>query len=268
MSERKKIGVVLSGGGALGFAHIGALEVLIENNITIDILTGTSMGALVGGLFAAKDINYLKEKIKTFKGTTIIDPSWFLFFEKGVFKGKKIIKYLENNIGDTRIEDCSIKFGCVATDLKCAEEYRFRQGRLVDAIRASIAVPGVFKPMELEGKSLYDGGLVNDFPVDFAKDMGADIIIGVFVDGYRPDEYKQKRTYEILLSSFSIMIDRSCDKSKKQCDYFVNVVQPHMRHIDFFSKKKIAKSIEIGRKEMKKQIPTILEELKEQGVID
>lgn len=268
MNERKKIGLVLSGGGALGFAHIGAIEVLIENNIPIDIVTGTSMGALVGGMFAGKGIDYLKEKIKTFKGTTIIDPSWFLFLEKGVFKGKKIVKYLEKNLGDMQVEDCPIKFGCIATDLETEEEYCFRQGRLVDAIRASIAVPGVFKPMELNGKSLYDGGLVNDFPVDLAKDMGADVIIGVFVDGYRHDEYKQKRTYEILLSAFSIMIDRACEKSKKQCDYLIDVIQPDIRHIDFFSKKKIAKSIEFGRKEMEKQMPTILAGLKEQGVID
>ena len=157
--KNKKVAVVLSGGGALGIAHLGVLEVLEQHNIPIDIITGTSMGALIGGLYSAGvSIEALRKKLLSFKRNHIVDIDMFALVKNGLLKGKKVVRYIENIVGNKKIEDCQKAFGCVATDLEKGEIVEITTGKLSNAIRSSIAVPGIFAPAQRLNKDLYDGG--------------------------------------------------------------------------------------------------------------
>lgn len=211
-SARPKVGVVLSGGGAKGVAHIGALRVIEEAGIPIDIIVGTSMGSIIGGLYAigytteqldsivmAQDWNNMlsdKSPRKLLDLQTRESNSRYVlsvpFFDKpqdlisgGVIKGRNIGQMLwqltEGYHDSIDFRKMPIPFACVAQDLVTGEEVVFHSGVLPIAIRSSMSIPGVFAPISTNGMVLIDGGLVNNYPVDIAREMGADIIIGVDV---------------------------------------------------------------------------------------
>lgn len=207
---RPKVGLVLSGGGAKGVAHIGVLKVLEEAEIPIDFISGTSMGAIIGGLYS---IGYTAEKLDSMVRTQdwmflltdqIARPysSFNTKYEKkhflvnvslgadkkisapsGIIKGQGILnKFTGLTTGYHQIESFDslpIPFACVAGDLKSGKEIVIRKGNLPLAMRTSMAVPGVFEPVYRNDMVLVDGGIFNNFPVDVAKEMGADITIGV-----------------------------------------------------------------------------------------
>ena len=235
--NRKRVAVVLSGGGAKGVAHIGALKVLERAGIPVDIITGTSMGSLVGGLYAigydastldslvrAQDWTYVisdkenmsrqsladRRKQNTYMLSTGLTFGKALESAGGFIKGKNIDMLLQKLcIGYTDSIDFNrlpIPFACVATDLVTYTEYDFHAGRLPQAMRASMAIPAVFAPVRLGDKVLIDGGLRNNYPADVAREMGADIIIGVTVT--EPD-----KTAEQLSSTMSMvlqLVDANC----------------------------------------------------------
>lgn len=210
MAQRKKVGVVLGGGGAKGVAHIGVLRVLEEAGIPVDYVAGTSMGAIVGGLYA---IGYAPAEIDTM----VLEQDWTMllsdrikrnsltFPEKenaeryilslpfgrekkdrviqGMIKGQNLMNLFSNlTIGyhdSVDFKNFNIPFACVAVDAVDGKDYVFRKGSLPLAMRASMAIPAVFAPVRLDSMVLIDGGLNDNFPVDVAREMGADIIIGV-----------------------------------------------------------------------------------------
>ena len=212
--QRKKVGVVLSGGGAKGFAHIGVLKVLEEAGIPIDYIAGTSMGAVIGGLYAVgysadmidsliqiQDWNRLMRDIVSREHIPVVqrinhnrhvvslpynlpfgDKSGGVTLPPGVFTGQNIYNLFLNTTigfqGDINFDDLPIPFGCVAADVRTGEEVVMRNGDLAEAIRASMAIPGMFTPVEKDDLLLIDGGLVNNYPVDLVRSMGADIVIG------------------------------------------------------------------------------------------
>lgn len=179
MNNRPKIGLALSGGGARGLAHVGVIKVLEKENIPIDFIAGTSIGALVGGFYAAlKNIKKIEEiiyQVNRKKFFSLIDP----VLKGGFIYGKKIEKFLDDTIGQIIFEKLKIPFAAIAADLVTGKEIRLNSGKVAEAIRASISVPVVFKPYALDGKILVDGGLINPLPVDVVKEMGADKIIAV-----------------------------------------------------------------------------------------
>ena len=213
-SQRKKVGVVLSGGGAKGFAHIGVLKVLEEAGIPIDYIAGTSMGAVVGGLYAVgysadmidsliqiQDWNRLMRDIVSREHVPAVQrgnhnryvvslPYNLPFGEKsggvslppGVFTGQNIYNLFLNTTigyqGNINFDDLPIPFGCISADVRTGAEVVMRNGDLAEAIRASMAIPGMFTPVEKDDLLLIDGGLVNNYPVDLVRSMGADIVIG------------------------------------------------------------------------------------------
>lgn len=213
-SERKKVGVVLSGGGAKGFAHIGVLKVLEEAGIPIDYIAGTSMGAVVGGLYAVgysadmidsliqiQDWNSLMRDVVSREHVPAVQrgnhnryvvslPYNLPFGEKsggvslppGVFTGQNIYNLFLNTTigyqGNINFDDLPIPFGCISADVRTGKEVVMRNGDLAEAIRASMAIPGMFTPVEKDDLLLIDGGLVNNYPVDLVRSMGADIVIG------------------------------------------------------------------------------------------
>lgn len=265
MINGKKIGLVLSGGGAMGFAHIGVLQVLSQNHVPIDIVTGTSMGALIGGLYAS-GMNYeeMKKRVGEFKSTTLMDFDPFLLFKSGIMGGKKLTKYLRTLYGDIKIEDCPTTFGCVATDLLTGDMVELTSGDLCDAVRASIAIPGVFTGVKKDGMELYDGGMTDNLPINLARKLGADVVIAIYVSPYKK-EADLRRSLSVLVSGFNRATDSVVRALNEHADVFIQVDQPDV-YVMSFSKPKINKSLKYGIKAAEDAMPELLKTLKKKGV--
>jgi NTE family protein len=175
------VSLVLGGGGARGLAHIGVIQWLTENGYIIRSIAGSSMGALVGGIYATSKLHIYAEwvlAIERMDMVRLLDPA---FSRAGLFKGERIIGVLRKLIGDCAIEDLPISFTAVATDLVSGEEVWLREGKLFDAIRASIATPLVFTPFQYGARTLLDGALVNPLPIAATLDDTTDLTIAVNV---------------------------------------------------------------------------------------
>jgi len=183
----KKIGLVLGSGGARGWSHLGVIEALRELEIPIECVAGTSMGALVGSALASDRIDALREVSLEMDWRHFIYYFMEMGFPKaGLIDGDRIVKFLKENIGSAHIEDLPLPFAAVATDINSGEEIVFKKGSLSDAVRASIAIPGIFTPLVTGDHVLVDGGLVNPLPVSVARAMGANTVIAV--DVLRPPQ--------------------------------------------------------------------------------
>jgi NTE family protein len=185
------LGLVLGGGAAKGYAHIGAIKVLDEEGIKPDIIVGASMGALIGGLYAAGYSGLEQEEI-----ATEVDrrkKRWLFrlhLSKKGFVDGRNIVKYLSPHIRDKKIEELPVKFAVVATDIEDHSEIIIDKGELIQAIRAAISIPVVFMPHTYAGRVLIDGGFVNPLPINVAQRLGAQKVIAVNV--LRTVEYPEK----------------------------------------------------------------------------
>lgn len=178
--KQPKIGLALSGGAARGLAHIGVIEILLENNIPIDFIAGSSMGALVGALYASEgDIRQVKELAYGVNVREMIKLFDIKRGESGFISGDRIESFLARALNHKKIEDFKIPFTAIATDLMTGKEVNFSKGDAVKAIRASISIPVIFKPTEYENMILIDGDFSNPLPTDVVKKMGAEFIIGV-----------------------------------------------------------------------------------------
>lgn len=181
--KNKKIGLALGSGSARGLAHIGVIKVLVENKIPIDFIAGTSIGALVGGMYAAsKNI----ASVEDFALSTNKDKFFSLMYDPsvigGLVGGKKIEDYIRSYLDNLEFNQLKIPFHAVATDLATGNPVVMHRGDVSDAIRASMSVPLIFEPVKRNGKILVDGGVSCPVPVEMVKKMGADIIIGVNLD--------------------------------------------------------------------------------------
>ncbi len=177
-----KVGLALGGGSARGLAHIGVLEVLEKEKIPIDIIAGTSAGALIGALYArgssAGEIKKLISSMSLIDRAKMIDLA---LPKTGLIAGERIKKMLKKLIGEVEFKDLKIPFACVATDIVTGEEVVIDHGSVVEAVRASISIPAVFTLVKYEGRFLVDGGLANPVPVSVLKNMAADFTIAVNV---------------------------------------------------------------------------------------
>lgn len=178
MTSEKKVGLALSGGGARGFAHVGVLKALVENDVPIDLIAGTSAGSFVGGAYAAGMT--VDEIIEVGKKISWFGVSGFSYSPKGFLSNAAMKGFIESNFPASRFEDLRIPFTAVACDLEKGEEVLLTdEGDLTHAIRASCAIPGVFVPVTDDGRQLVDGGVVSPIPTRAVKKMGADVIIAV-----------------------------------------------------------------------------------------
>lgn len=181
--NRPKTALVLGSGAARGLAHIGVLKALTEHHIPIDIVVGSSMGAMIGGAYAAglspEQIEEIACQTNRLKIAQILFPKRLQL--DGLLDGKRVQKFLIALLGEQKIERLEIPFASVATDIWTGEEIILNSGSLVNAIRASISFPFLFTPMKIDGRYLVDGGVVNPLPVNIAREMGADFIIAVNV---------------------------------------------------------------------------------------
>jgi NTE family protein len=180
--NRKKIGYALGGGAARGLAHIGVLKVLEEYKVSPDIIAGTSMGAVIGALYAsglkAGDIEQIALQLRWKRLALPTDMRLPL---GGLTQGKRVISLLQSILGDLEFSQLNYDFACVTTDIINGEQVVLHEGSVIDAVRASISIPGIFAPVMLDGKYLVDGGLVNEVPVSVCRVMGAGYVIGVNV---------------------------------------------------------------------------------------
>lgn len=275
IQKDNKIGLVLSGGGAKGFAHIGLLKVLDKEKIPVDYIVGTSMGSIIGGLYS---MGYTGEEIEKI----ILSRNWFDYFTdsisrenelmenkedkdkyplplslenwkmpipKGAVKGQKADKLLEElymNAKDiTDFLKLPIPFACVATDAETGSPVVFTKGSLTDSIRASMSLPGLLDPVEIDGKMLLDGGLSNNFPVSVALDLGANYIIGQEVLGDL--EKKEKLNNAIAIMNQVIAYKRVdvTDIEKTKVDLLIN---PDISKYNIFSFGNIKEIIDEGEK--------------------
>jgi NTE family protein len=226
---RKKIGLALSGGGARGFAHVGVLKVLTEYEIPIDYISGTSIGSLVGGAFAA---GMTASEVEAMAGSVgwrhMTRPS---FSPRALFSNAPMTRFIRRHFPVTRFEDLKIPFTAVACDLVSGKEVRLREkGDLISAIRASCAVPAVFMPIRNgDGTLLVDGGLAALVPIDAVREMGADIIIAVdLLSSGIPFRHAPKTAVGMLFSSVMTLIRGAADNQTYQADA---VITPQIAHI-------------------------------------
>src|SRR5512143_902558 len=173
-----RIGLALGGGSARGWAHIGVIRALQETGIEPDLVCGTSIGALVGAAYVGGELDRLEAWVRGLKLQTVVS---FLDFSlgSGLIKGEKLIEFFREHFVDCDIRELGRPFGAVATDLAHGREVWLRDGLVTDAVRASIALPGLFTPAQCDGAWLVDGGLVNPVPVSLCRAMGADLVIAV-----------------------------------------------------------------------------------------
>ena len=175
----RKIGLALGSGSARGWSHIGVIRGLQEANIAIDIVCGSSIGALVGGAFAAGKLDEAEKLIRGLAWSDVLGFMEVPIPRSGIINSEKVAEYLRERIGDPNIEDLPIPFAAVATDLTSGQEVWIRQGSLIEAIRASISMPGMFTPCFRDGRLLVDGGLINPVPVSLCRSLGANTVIAV-----------------------------------------------------------------------------------------
>ena len=172
-----RLGVVLGAGAARGWAHIGALQELNALGIRPDVVVGSSIGTLVGGCYAAGKLDMLEAFARSLTRRRMFGLIDFSFAGGGLIGGERLRARLEAELGGLRIEDLPIRFAGVATEIGGGHEIWLRRGLLVEAIRASYALPGVFEPVRVEGRWMFDGAIVNPVPVSVARALGAERVI-------------------------------------------------------------------------------------------
>lgn len=181
--KRKTVGIALGGGAAKGLAHIGVLKALEEARVPIDFIAGTSMGAVVGGWYAMDgNIASMEEFVSALERKER-ESLAKMSIKKGRprVKDESIMKIIDKHFGERRFESCKIPFRAVATDVKNGDEIIISEGKIANAIKASAAIPIIFDSVEIGGKYLVDGGMVNPIPADVVREMGADIVLAVDV---------------------------------------------------------------------------------------
>lgn len=211
---KKKVALVLASGGSRGLAHIGAIDVLQENGYEITSVSGCSMGALVGGLFAAGGLDIFREWMKRVDRMKVLSMMDLTIGSGGFVKGDKIIEELRSIIPDKNIEDLEIPFTAVATDIRHRREVVFDKGSLYEAIRSSISMPSVFTPHRIGDMLLVDGGVVNPIPLDRVKRTEGDILVAVDLNA----PYEMKKEHESAIGhmrkKLADIIDNITDKKK------------------------------------------------------
>lgn len=264
MKAKKLWALVLMGGGARGLAHVGVLRVLEKNGLVPDIIAGTSMGAIVGGLFAAglsgarltemlggrsldnyvdkpARRNLFKRPRSLFEYVMLSDYKNRFFSKMGLDKEDAIETYLKSCVGDVRIEDLPIKFVCNAVDLVSGKEVLFSEGELYKALRATMSLPLVFAPVRRRGMLLLDGGVLNSAPVEAAEKAGAEVT--VLVDIHRPlkkmSPEKIKSTFQVVQRMIDVAWAASFEERARRAD-FVLRVPVDLGTLDFFEPRRIA----------------------------
>ncbi len=213
----KSLSLVLGSGGARGLAHIGVIDVLVESGYRIESIAGSSMGALVGGIYAMGKLDVYRDWVCALDRGDVLKLLDFSFGAPGLIKGDRIMEVMRKLIGDCRIEDLPIAFTAVASDLDARREIWIDQGPLFDAIRASIAIPTLLTPARYEGRLLVDGGLLNPVPIAPTLRDGTDLTIAVNLAGHFDPDLSEE-------AEEPLQLDGELDKYRAAIRGFVDKV--------------------------------------------
>ncbi|HEV2304802.1 MAG TPA: patatin-like phospholipase family protein [Candidatus Acidoferrales bacterium] len=253
---RPIVGVALGGGFARGIAHIGVLRVLEENEIPIDLLAGTSVGALVGAAYASGTT--LDELERQGILTRFRDFGRWTISRMGMATNERLEVFLRRFTPVSTFEEMKIPFGIVATDLVTGQTICFTKGAVGPALRASCAYPGLFIPVEYEGRMLVDGFLTEHVPTESLRHMGADVIIAVHLDPGQPDQ-KPKNTIEVIGRAFSIIQEQTPPRWLRFADV---ILEPVVKNIHWDDFQKTPELVAAGVAAAKAALPEIKEALK------
>lgn len=204
--DNRKIGLVLGSGAARGWAHIGVIRALEEAGVRINYIAGTSIGALIGAAFADGKIKLLEDYALKLTWKTILEFFDISLSHSGIIDGKKIADFLRKHSHDAQIDSLAIPFSAVSTDILTGREVVFKNGSVIDAVRASISIPGIFTPVKMDDAILVDGALLNPLPVNVVKDMGSDFVIAVDIN-FGTEAFSEKR--KLKKKAKQIEIDES-----------------------------------------------------------
>ena len=252
-----KIALVLGGGGARGFAHIGVLRILEREKVPIQLIVGTSVGSLIGGLYAAEG-NLFEVEWKAFRieKEDVFDFSFFSA-TTGPVKGEAIQEFVKKNFATLSIESFKIPFVAVAADLNTGELVEFTSGSVVEAVRASISIPGVFTPAIIRRRPLIDGGVVANVAVNVTRKHGADIVIAANITQNVVD-YKVNDVVSITLQAVNIMMSKMAESELKGADVVITPALSDVGTMDFTQKKRC---IEAGLKATEAVVAKIRESI-------
>lgn len=259
----KKLGFALGAGGARGIAHIGFLECMEANGIFPDVVSGCSMGSVVGALYCkGVPFSTMLEEIDEMKLHDLVDFNPNFFFSAGLNKGEKVHTLLKYFLGDTDLKDLRLPFACNSVDLVGAKEVWLTEGPAWRAVAASSCIPLVFQPLEVDGMLLVDGGLLNRVPARLCRSLGADLVLGVDVSAYLAPEYESKNLVSDALRAYNIVERRMTELLEDNCDFFLPVIQPD---VDAMHVKNLHASYEYGKKAAEEALPKIRKFLEENG---
>ncbi len=180
---RPRLGIALGGGAARGWAHLGVMRALAREGLRPDVIVGTSIGAVVGGCFAAGKLDELETFARSLTKRRVMGLIDFHLGGSGLISGERLRRLMEIDLGNTRIENLPLRFAAIATELGSGHEIWLTRGPMVQALRASYALPGIFDPVKLGGRWLMDGALVNPIPITVARALGAELVLCVNLNG-------------------------------------------------------------------------------------
>ncbi len=258
-TPKPRIALVLGGGAARGFAHIGVIRTLEQEKIPIDLIVGTSVGSLIGAIYAS-DMNsfdlewtaFMLEKDDVFDYALLSAIT-----SMGPVKGDKLEEFVRNKVPVANIENLRLPFAAVATDLNRGTRVVLDRGPVAKAVRASSAIPGVFNPVDLQGRILVDGGLVDNIPIDVAREKGADIVIAVDISE-NVVNFNITNVVDVMLQSVSIIMNENTKQKKKDADILVSPAVGNVAMLDFTQKKRC---MQAGIEAAQRAVPEIREKI-------
>ncbi len=256
---KPKIALVLGGGAARGFAHVGVIRALEQEKIPINMIIGTSVGSLIGAIYA-NDLNSFELEWTAF---TLEKDSLFdygilnAFTGMGMAKGERLEEFVRTKIATTNIENMKLPFTAVATDLNRGTRVVLNRGSVAKAVHASSAIPGVFAPVDYQGRLLVDGGVLDNIPIDVAREEGADIVIAVDISENIVN-YNITNLVDVMLQAVNIMFDENVKYKKKEADVLIAPAVGNVAMLDFSQKKRCMQAgidaTQIAMPEIKKKI--------------
>ncbi len=236
---KPKIALVLGGGAARGFAHVGVIRALEQDKIPIDMIVGTSVGSIIGAIYAS-NLNSFELEWTAF---SLEKDSLFDYgilnavTGMGMAKGQKLEEFVKTKIAATNIESMKLPFAAVATDLNRGTRVVLDRGSVAKAVHASSAIPGIFEPVDYQGRLLVDGGVLDNIPIDVAREEGADIVIAVDISE-NVANYNITNVVDVMLQAVSIMFHENVKYKKEEADVLIAPAVGTVAMLDFSQKKR------------------------------